>query len=252
MPPYFVKGISYLAEEPQHVVPVYGPEAIKDNSLIVRLNGTEVPIPLRMVGTQEDPEWIAYVNVSDNPTLAYHAHHDMVNGTVRMIARNPNISVAVLLQSSKSEQFGHRVMDDVTKILDRDIPIVQLIGGTDENDIIHRSSRGLVRKTVSILSKSKGIVKYMGMEQRDHKLLQALASSNGEVIVLDDVASTIATIDSSYWLINTAMGLPEETVHPTLVIFRESIYGHNYPKDFPGIEALGDIPEFKGPLPRLK
>jgi hypothetical protein len=250
MGPDFVRDIFHSPED--HTLSplrVYGPESIRKTAtgyeFVVTLNGPDVTLPFINVGT-DTPVWIAYADVSENEPLARHARPVMAAHVAEEFLRDPDIHFAVGPQSTKSEKFIHDVVKEASRELGQEIPFVQLIGGTDRETIIRMAASGLVMECISVVSAAKNIVKYIGITEEDRKRIEHLG---GKAMWLDDVANTEATHKKSLLLINRALGLPEETPHPSYVIFLESVYGQGYPKQFPGIHALGHLPEFIGKHP---
>jgi len=251
MGPGFVRGKFHSPENPtSSPLRVYGPEAIRKTptgyEFVVTLNGADVTLPFINVG-KDTPVWIAYAHVRENKTLARHARPAMVANVVEEILRDPDIHFAVGPQSAKSQEFVRNVVKDASRTLHKEIPFIQLIGDKVREPIVRKASPGLVTECVSVLSAAKNIVKYIGITEKDRKRIERVG---GKAMWIDDVANTEATHKKSLWLINRALGLPPETLHPSYVIFLESVYGEGYPKQFPGITALGHLPEFIGKNPK--
>lgn len=251
MRPAFVRGVSIHPENnTSSPLRVYGPESIRKTptgyEFIVTLNGRDVALPFINVGS-DTPVWIAYAHVRENTALARHARPAMVARVLEEIRQNPDIHFAVGPQSAKSQKFVRNVVKDASRTLRKEIPFIQLVGGEDRASIVRKASPGLVTECISVLSAAKNIVKYIGITEEDRKRIERVG---GKAIWIDDVANTEATHKKSLWLINRALGLPPETLHPSYVIFLESVYGQGYPKQFPGIHALGHLPEFIGKNPK--
>jgi hypothetical protein len=251
MGPPFTRGISNNPEEFRMGPPrVFGPESIrltnKGYEFDVRLGSRHTMLPLLNVGSSENPVWIAYANVRENKPLSDIARPLMAARIAAQMRRNPEISFVVGPQSDKSQEFARAVVREASRSVGWKIPYVQLIGGTDQGEVQRLSAPGLTTECTSVVSKARGIVKTLGMTQRDRGLIQSLG---GKALWIDDVANTRETQEKSLLLVNRALRLPEGTAHPSHVLFLESVYGQGYPKPFPGIDALGHLPEFVGELP---
>lgn len=182
---------------------------------------------IKLLPTTRDPQWLREL--------------------WKKFAKIPTFAFAVGPQSAKSQEFVRNVVKDASRTLRKEIPFVQLLGGTDRETIVRMAAPGLVTDCISVISAAKNIVKYIGITEKDRKRIERVG---GNAIWLDDVANTEATHKKSLWLINRALGMPTETPHPSYVIFLETVYGEGYPKQFPSIHALGHLPEFIGEFPQ--
>lgn len=242
------KAQSELIQPPR----VYGPEAIRKEQgrfvFDVTVGEKAITLPMHNAG-KDTPVWIAYTDVKQNIELAMAALPEMVNRIYTAIENGTQIDAIVTPQSAKSEAFVRSVTLELSRRLGRVISLVQLIGSTsDPISIEKKSAPGLYTECTSIVSKAKGISKTIGMTEKDANILRAV---NGNVAWVDDVVSTGVTRKKSFYLINKALGKPENTVYPTFVIQLESEWGPKYPKAFPVQHALYQTPEFSGEIPDI-
>lgn len=231
---------------------IYGPEAIRKVNdrffFDINLDGNPVTLPLINVG-KDTPVWIAYADVRQNIELAMAALPEMVNRIYTAIQNGAPIEAIVTPQSAKSEAFIRSVTLELSRRLGRVIPLIQLIGSsTDPESIRTRSAAGLCTECVSVVSAAKGIIKTIGMTEKDAQILRAV---NGNVAWVDDVLTTGTTREKSFYLINKALDKPENVPYPTFVIALESEWGPDYPKQFPGYNAIYQTPEFSHIIPPI-
>ncbi len=230
----------------------YGPEAIRNiNGKFVcdiNLGGNAVTLPLINVG-KDKPNWVAYADVRQNVELAMAALPEMVSRIYTAIQNGASIDAIVTPQSDKSEAFIRSVTLELSRRLGRVIPLIQLVGSIDNPEFVkNKSAPGLTTECVSVVSKAKGITKTIGMTEKDAQILKAV---DGRVAWVDDVLTTGTTREKSFYLINKALGKPEDTTYPTFVIAVESEWGPAYPKAFPEYNAIYQTPEFTTLIPDI-
>ncbi len=230
----------------------YGPEAIRrvrDTYVFdISIGGNAVTLPMINIG-KSSPVWIPYADVSQNIELAIAALPEMVNRMYTAIQNGAAIEAIVTPQSDKSEAFVRSVTLELSRRLGRVVPLIQLIGSSeDPKSIVNKSAPGLSTECVSVVSAAKGIKKTIGLTEKDSQILRAV---NGNVAWVDDVLTTGTTREKSFYLINKALGKPDGTIYPTFVIALESQWGPNYPRQSPQYTALYHSPEFATRIPPI-
>lgn len=176
-------------------------------------------LPIVNIRTRDNPLGIAYVDSHPyrNPRLAA----SMAEGMAHIIAaRAPKI--VIMPGSSKSEIPIQEAVTRASKLLSlgENIPIVRLPTSTIKEDV-HSQTDGGYTMSYHPVTLRDGEIKYIGVAQTDSELIRQTCPNGLDLLIVDDVGTTFATIHAAEKLLD----LGESSVHHISVFAREAPEG---------------------------
>ena len=231
-------------------VRVYGPESLVRNEsgvatgLSVAFHSIDFVLPMRKVGTDAQPAYIAWLDVNHDmhPLLAKQAVRDLAPRIARL-----NPSVVVAPHSNKSTWMTERATREASHLLSRHVLFINLLGDDKIDRLMEQQPyHYLPYHNVT----SPEAAKFMGIRREDVKALKAHIQDGGQIAIADDVYSTGGTMDAMQSLLHETLSLPHDYAIPAAVLAAESTYGPGYPVQTPEyVHPLIHMPVFVGKIP---
>ena len=151
-------------------------------------------------GLRYQAAWIAFVNLGDDPTKGQNPDlgpaiaYDMAP---LLVEQEPDVVISPY--SSKSLQMAERAVQLASEELGKDISLVIFAGDTKEQNVRDKVGEdGLILPYKPVTSK---VTKYMGASREQ---LDQIAGTRRKILI-DDVYTTGATLNTATRLISTGM-----------------------------------------------
>ncbi len=211
--------------------------------LEVTISDESFRLPVANVGTSDSPLGIAFLdtNPEKNPRLFRAASRHLA----LLIAAQ--IPTAVIMPGSKKSepaiQLAARLASAFLE-LDSQIPVIRLATGKDE--ALVRAEIGLDGtmtdyRPVTLLPHEQ---KFIGITAADREMLQSLCPGGLDMLIVDDVGTTMATILGA----EKVLGLDGNSTHHISFLAREAPLGIYYPPLLsPRVHAGLFLPEIEFP-----